>query len=252
MTTKALLIALVGDPAPCVATINRLNPEHLCFFIPEELRPKIETDIQPNLTKLPKKWDWVLTPDPHGFGACFKALNQPLADLLKVWGLGPGELTVDLSRATAAMAAATGLACLPHSSQFITLKTAVKALDMASVFGGPAGIKALIPRLKENSGFLEKLVLDPPDVKAAVAPDLLANAKRRAEQDRAFDVALLTAVRALEAFAQLQLFKQHKIKANDVQPDQLPAALQEVCRTCYLDDVDGKYKLPLVAQFRAL
>jgi len=348
-TTKALLIAVHTDPAPCVATINRLNPEHLCFFIPEDLRPKIETDIQPNLAKLPKKWDWILTPDPHGFGACFKALNQPLTDLLKVWGLAPGELTVDLSRATSAMAAATGLATLAHSSQFITLKpalvagdapvgelviingtahtwqqdnpwteaaitkrrlateqfnrgsfaaaaatfrhiearvsggqkplyhafadlaeaygcwdrfmykpaweslkTAIKALDMASVFGGPAGIKALIPRLKENSGFLEKLVLDPSDVKAAIAPDLLANAKRRAEQDRAFDAALATAVRALEAFAQVQLFKQHKIKANDVQPDQLPAALQEVCRTCYLDDVDGKYKLPLVAQFRVL
>src|SRR2546429_9555647 len=128
-TTKALLIALVGDTAPCVATINRLNPEHLCFFIPEELRPKIETDIQPNLAKLPKKWDWILTPDPHGFGVCYKALNQPLADLLKVWGLQPGELTVDLSRATSAMAAATGLATLMHSSQFITLKPALVAGD---------------------------------------------------------------------------------------------------------------------------
>src|SRR5256712_7948346 len=128
-TTKALLIAVHADPAPCVATINRLNPEHLCFFIPEDLRPKIETDIQPNLTKLPKKWDWILTSDPHGFGACFKALNQPLADLLKVWGMQPGELTVDLSRATTAMAAATALACIPHSSQFITLKPALVAGD---------------------------------------------------------------------------------------------------------------------------
>ncbi|OLB74853.1 MAG: hypothetical protein AUH96_03325 [Nitrospirae bacterium 13_2_20CM_2_61_4] len=311
-TTKALLIALNGDPAPCVATINRLNPEHLCFFISETLKPKIETDIQPNLAKLPKKWDWIITPDPHGFGACFKALNQPLTELLKVWGLAPGELTVDLSRATTAMPTATGLACVPHSSQFVTLKpvlvageapvgelviingtahtwqqdnpwteaaitarrqaaeqfnkgshaaaaslfrhiearvsggqkplyhafadlaeaygcwdrfmykpaweslkTAIKALDMASVFGGPPGIKTLIPRLKENSGFLEKLVLDPSDVKAAIAPDLLANAKRRAEQDRAFDAALATAVRALEAFAQVQLFKQHKIKTHE-------------------------------------
>src|SRR5437867_8791484 len=128
-TTKALLIAVHADPSPCVATINRLNPEHLCFFIPEDLRPKIETDIQPNLVKLPKKWDWILTSDPHGFGTCFKALNQPLADLLKVWGLQPGELTVDLSRATTAMAAATGLATLAHSSQFITLKPALVASD---------------------------------------------------------------------------------------------------------------------------
>src|SRR5207249_5325886 len=41
----------------------------------------------------------------------------------------PGELTVDLSRATTAMAAATGLATLAHSSQFITLKPALVAGD---------------------------------------------------------------------------------------------------------------------------
>src|SRR2546426_12804193 len=102
---------------------------------------------------------------------------------------------------------------------------------MASVFGGPAGIKALIPRLKENLGFLEKLIMDPSDVKAAIAPDLLANAKRRAEQDRALHPALAPAVPALEAFAQVQLFKQPKIKGNDVQPDQLPAGVQEAFRT---------------------
>src|SRR3989449_474149 len=335
-------------PAPTRATVSLST----CFFFFSSRRRHTRCSrdgVQTCALPISKPWDWILTPDPHGFGACYKALNQPLADLLKIWGLQPGELTVDLSRATTAMAAATGLATLAHSSQFITLKpalvagdapvgelviingtahtwqqdnpwteaaitkrrlaaeqfnrgsyaaaaatfrhiearvsggqkplyhafadlaeaygcrdrfmykpaweslkTAIKALDMASVFGGPAGIKALIPRLKENSGFLEKLVLDPSDVKAAIAPDLLANAKRRAEQDRAFDAALATAVRALEAFAQVQLFKQHKIKANDVQPDQLPAALQEPCKTCYLDDVDGKYKLPLVAQFRAL
>ena len=347
--TKALLIALNTDPSACVATINRLSPEHLCFFIPEQLRGKIESQVQPNLAKLPKKWDWVITPDPYGFGASYKALNQPLTDLLKVWGVMAGEMTVDLGGATAAMAAAVALATLHHSSQFLSLKpallagdgpvgelvivngtahtwqqdnpwseaaitarrqaadlfnrgsyygavdlfrhiearvsggqkplyhafadlaaaygswdrfqykpaweslkTAVKALDMASVFGGPAALTSVIPHLKQNLGFLEKLVMDPADIKAALAPDLLANAKRRAEQDRAPDIALITALRALEAFAQVQLFKQYKIKANDVQPDQLPAPMREICKTCCLDDVDGKYKLPLVMQFRAL
>ena len=347
--TKALLIALHTDPSPCIATINRLDPEHLCFFIPEALRPKIEADIQPNLAKLPKKWDWLITPDPHGFGASYKAINQPLNELLKVWGLAPGELIVDISGATAAMAAATSLATLAHSSQFLSLKpalvageapvgelviingmahtwqqdnpwaeaaitarrhacdlfnrgayegaadafrhiearvsggqkplyhafatlaagygawdsfqykvaweslkAAVKALDMASVFGGPPGLSGLVPQLKGNLGFLEKLVMDPNEIKAGLAGDLLANAKRRAEHHHAFDAALITAVRALEAFAQARLFKEHKIKANDVQPEQLPAALQEYCRSCCLDDVDGKYKLPLVAQFRTL
>ena len=59
-------------------------------------------------------------------------------------------------------------------------------------------------------------------------------------------------MRALEAFAQRQLFKQYTIKTWDVRPEQLPQALQEACRTCFLDDVDGKYKLSLQSQFRAL
>ena len=59
-------------------------------------------------------------------------------------------------------------------------------------------------------------------------------------------------LRALEAFAQSALFKQHQIKTWDVRPEQLPQALREPCERCYLDDVDGKYKLPLYAQFRAL
>ncbi len=48
------------------------------------------------------------------------------------------------------------------------------------------------------------------------------------------------------------MFKQHRIKTWDVRPEQLPEALRETCRTCYLDDVDGKYKLPLYSQYRAL
>ena len=59
-------------------------------------------------------------------------------------------------------------------------------------------------------------------------------------------------VRALEALAQRQLFKQYGVKSWDVRPEQLPQALQETCRSCYLDDVDGKYKLSLQSQFRAL
>jgi hypothetical protein len=63
---------------------------------------------------------------------------------------------------------------------------------------------------------------------------------------------MVSLVRALEAFAQRQLFKQYTIKTWDVQPEQLPQALQETCRSCWLEDLDGKYKLPLQAQFRAL
>ena len=63
---------------------------------------------------------------------------------------------------------------------------------------------------------------------------------------------MVALVRALEACAQRQLFKQYKIKSWDVQLEQLPESMRETCRTCYLEDVDGKYKLPLQSQWRAL
>jgi CRISPR-associated protein (TIGR02710 family) len=132
------------------------------------------------------------------------------------------------------------------------LKTSHKALEMASVWGGPPGLKELIPAIKANAGFLERLVLDPQEVKEQAALDLLAQARRRADHHGDSEGAMIALVRALEAFAQRQLFKQYKIKTWDVQPEQLPEALREACRACYLDDVDGKYKLPLHAQFRVL
>ncbi len=45
------------------------------------------------------------------------------------------------------------------------LRTATKALEMASLWGGPTGLKAILPALKANASFLEKLVLDPAEVK---------------------------------------------------------------------------------------
>lgn len=132
------------------------------------------------------------------------------------------------------------------------LKVSTKAMEMATLFGGPPGLKAVLPAIKANAGFLEKLVLDPADVKESLALDLLAHANRRLRVANDAEGAMQSLIRALEAFSQRQLFKHHKIKTWDVQPEQLPQALQETCRTCYLEDSDGKYKLPLLAQFRAL
>lgn len=132
------------------------------------------------------------------------------------------------------------------------LKAAHKALEIASVWGGPEGLKGLLPAVKQNAGFLERLALDPNEVKELLALDLLAHARRRAEVGHDYEAAMVALVRALEAFAQLHLFKQHRIKTWDLRPEQLPEALRETCRTCFLSDLDGKYKLPLHEQFRAL
>jgi len=345
---KALLIAVSDDAPAAVYSINRLKPEMLCFFVAESAKSLVETNVQPQIAQMPRRWDWVVTPDAHRFMACYQALSRTLPDLLRTWEVNPGELVVDLTGTTPAMAAALSLASLTSTSRVVALghantvrpadgeavtvegrervwmqgnpwdeaaglsrregcdlfnrgafapasslfrqiesrvsggqkplyraladlaegyglwerfqyrqawdklKTSLKALDMASVWGGPAGLKGLLPSIKANAGFLEKLVLDPQEVKEAVAYDLLAHARRRADMDHNAEAAMDTLLRALEAFAQWQLFKQYKIKTWDVQPEQLPEALREPCRTCYLDDVDGKYKLPLQSQFRAL
>jgi len=342
---KALLVAIIDDAPPAIYTINRLKPELLCFFAPESAKGLVESSVQPKIAQMPRKWDWIVTPDATRFMACYQAVARALPEMMRTWEVQPGELVVDLTGATPAMAAALSLAALPFTSRIVTigqaagsddetitiegqanvwlqgnpwdeaaaqtcheaceyfnrgsfaaasalfkqiearvsggqkpmyrafsdiaegyglwerfqyrqawdkLKTAHKALEMASVWGGPAGLKSLLPAIKQNAGFLEKLVLDPNEVKETLALDLLAHARRRADVGHDYEAAMITLVRALEAFAQYQLFKQYKIKTWDLQPEQLPEALRETCRTCFLSDLDGKYKLPLHDQFRAL
>ena len=345
--TKALLIAVSADPVPVQACINRLIPEFLCFVVSESRKASIEADVQPAITTMPQRWDWILAEESASFTAVHQTLTKSLPDILKTWGLQPGELVVDFSGATPAIAAAIALASRPWTSQVVSLttpesgvegsdvvaigdrtfawqegnpwneeavparqeatllfnqgafssaarrfrrieslvggslkplyhaladladgyaawegfnyrdawdklKTANKALELASVWGGPAGMSALLAGVKHNLKFLESIVMNPDDVKLPVAHDLLAHAKRRAERDQQIDSALQLLLRALEAYAQYHLWKEHRIKSWDVQVEQLPQDLQEPCRTCYADDVDGKFHLPLQAQFRAL
>lgn len=347
-SVKALLLALTDAPDLAVYVINRLNPELLCFFVPETMKYHIEQSVQPRIQQMPKRWDCIMTPNAVDVMVCHQALSRTIHDLFRTWEVQAGEVVVDLTGATPAMAAALASTSLPWTSRLVTLtdvqgdrqaddsaiiiegrqktwlqgnpwdeaaqfarreacdsfnrgafrsarllfhnlemrvsggqkplyraladlsdgyglwdqlqyrvawekiKGSLKALDMASLWGGPPGLKALLPVIKTNSAFLEKLVLDPAEVKELVGLDLLAQAHRRAQAHHDGEGAMVVLIRALEALAQRQLFKQYGVKTWDVRPEQLPQALQETCRTCYLDDVDGKYKLPLQSQFRAL
>lgn len=343
---KALVIAFVDDAVSAVYSINRLKPEALCFVLPEASKALVESAIQPNIQQMPRRWDWIVLADTAEFSTTYQPLARSLPDLLQTWEIQPGELVVDLSGATAAMASSLSLVTLPWTSRLIELrpereglggdrvgldsktlvwtqsnpwdeqatvsrregcelfnqglfdaavklfrevelrvsggqkplyrafadlaegyglwerfhyrqawdklKTAMKAIEMASLWGGPPGLKAVVPPIKANAGFLEKLVLDPAEVKEFVPLDVLAHAHRQLLFRRNPEAAMIALVRALEGFAQVRLHKAHKIKSWDVLPEQLPQALQEICRTCYLEDIDGKYKLPLQAQFRVL
>jgi CRISPR-associated protein (TIGR02710 family) len=345
-SVAALVVALTGELAPAVYSINRLRPDCLCFVVPESAKALVETDVQPRINQLPRRWDWVLLSDAEHFPSCYQTIARSLPSMLRAWEIGPGALVVDVTGATAAMAGALILAATPFTSRIVALvepkdgregdavdvegsvrlwisinpwdeaaedvrregcdlfnrgafvaaatvfrqiesrvsggqkplyrafvdlaegydlwerfhyrqaweklKSAVKAIEMASLFGGPAGLKASIPAIKANAGFLEKLVLDPAEVKELLAFDLLAHAGRRLHVAHDTEAAMRALVRALEGLAQHRLFKQYRIKTWDVQPEQLPQALRDTCLNCYLEDIDGKYVLPVQAQFRVL
>jgi CRISPR-associated protein (TIGR02710 family) len=342
---KALVVALTDDAPAAVYAINRLRPEALCFVLPETGKQLVESAVQPKIEQMPRRWDWVVLEKVGEFSHCYETLARSLPDLLRTWEVQPGELVLDITGATPAMAGALTTVTLPLSSRIVSLahgvgpegeaievagqsfiwtqcnpwdeaaivsrregcewfnrglfaaaaklfrdvevrvsgshkplyrafgdladgydlwerfhyrqawdklKTAAKALEMASLWGGPAGLKTILPPIKGNAAFLEKLVLDPADVKDSLALDLLAHAGRRLHVAHDPEAAMVALIRAFEAFAQRQLFKAHKLKSWDVRPEQLPPALQDTCRASYLEDIDGKYKLPLQAQFRVL
>jgi CRISPR-associated protein (TIGR02710 family) len=314
----------------------------VCFFLQESCKHVVESDVHPALSQMPQRWDWILTPDTESFSACHKALAQGLGPLLTTWNVSPGELAIDLTSASPAMASAMTLVGFPFSTQvwlvpanssqeeisgsstqpdpsenpwdeeaprlrqeacdlfnngwheaaaraFHTLehrisgglkpfyraladiaqgyglweqllyrlaweklKNGIKALELASVWGGPPGMERVITTLKGNARFLESLVLDAKEIKPSLALDLLAWAKRRGDRGRELEMATRVLLRGLEAAAQAQLSDRFKLKSWDITVEQLPKDLQDTCRTRYLNEIDGKYRLPLQAQFQAL
>ena len=343
---KALVIAVADHAAAAIYSINRLQPDSLCFVLSEGTKSLVESEIQPRIEHMPRRWDWIVIANIYEFVGCYQTLARTLPEMLRTWDVQPGDLVVDMTGATPAVAGALTVVTMPMSSRIVSLvpaqegqdsdridvagqpfvwtqenlwneaasvsrregcelfnrqlfaaaaklfrevevrvsggqkplyrafadladgydlwerfhyrqaweklKTAVKAFEMASLWGGPPGLTSLLPPIKANAGFLEKLVLDPAPVKDMQPHDLLAHAGRRLHGLHDTEAAVVSLVRALEAFAQRQLFRQYKIKTWDVQLEQLPEGLRETCRLCWLEDLDGKYKLPLQAQFRAL
>lgn len=346
--TTALLLAIQADPTSAISILQQLTPEMVCFFLHDSHKHIVESAVHPALSHMPKRWDWILTPDPESFPACHKALARNLGALLANWNVAPGELAIDLTGAPPGMASAMTLVGFPFSTQFFLfpptqisdpqgsadsdsrrsspsdvsenpwdeeaprirqeacahfnhgsydvaarafhtlehrisgglkpfyraladiahgyglwdqwlyrsawekLKSGIKALELTSVWGGPPGMDRLIKSLKGNLTFLERVVLDVKEIKPTVGVDLLAWAKRRGDRGRDLETATRILLRALEAFAQSRLSTRFHLKSWDVNLDQLPQNLQESYRTRYLNEIDGKYRLPLYAQYQAL
>src|SRR6476660_2646572 len=100
----ALVVARTEEVAPAVYSINRLRPESLCFVLPESAKALVEKAIQPRISQLPRRWDWVLISDPEHFPGCYQTITRSLPAMLRTWEVDPGALVVDVTGATAAIA----------------------------------------------------------------------------------------------------------------------------------------------------
>ena len=80
---KALILAFTDAPSLAAYVINRLQPELLCFFVPESAKAQVEEAVQPLVQQMPKRWDWVATPDPADVIACHQALSRTIQDLFQ-------------------------------------------------------------------------------------------------------------------------------------------------------------------------
>lgn len=349
---KAFLCAMVEDSPPIIHLINELQPETLCFFAPEASRALIEQHIQPRLTHLPRRWDWVATPDPHDLLASQRVLAHQLPPLLETWGIQVGELVLGVGDVTPGMAAALVLVGLDRSSKLLQviaptqtressapadsasrpqdavpwniregnvwdeaavtarreacqlfnrgyyeaaahhfrqlaqrvsgshkpfyralgdmaegyglwyrmqyrqawdkLKQAVKALEMAALWGGPPGMGALVSAVKGHATFVERIIMDPRDVKEGLTIDLLAQGTRRAVVHQDVEGAMRALLRALEHAAQWRLLTRHQIMSWDVKLELVPEPWRERMQTRYRNESDGRVTLPTHAQYHLL
>ena len=105
---------------PCKPASIAWSPSFSVLWYPNRRKGSIESDVQPTITKMPQRWDWILTDDSGSFTTAHHTVTQRLHDTLKTWGLQPGDLVVDFSSADPAMAAAMALASRPWTRRSFT------------------------------------------------------------------------------------------------------------------------------------
>ena len=113
------------------------------------------------------------------------------------------------------------------------------------------GIKEMVITMKKNKEFLDALVNDKGRQNEYKVFDLLANARRRADENR-YDDAVARLYRAIEAYAQFKLESKYGIKTSDVKSEEIPEDLKEEYIKKYRDENDERVKLPLYASYELL
>lgn len=139
-----------------------------------------------------------------------------------------------------------------HKEARKKLYSSRNVIDASAVISDKAEIIALSNALKENLNFLDELQNNKDQKGLLFFYDLLANAKRRADLEDKFDDAMARLYRAMEAIAQFRLESQYGIKTSDVKVKQIPASLKEDYKAKYVDENNGRIKIPLSASYRLL
>jgi CRISPR-associated protein (TIGR02710 family) len=131
------------------------------------------------------------------------------------------------------------------------LQEAKKALEMASLFGGPPGLKDLTAGLKANLSFLEKIAMGSQEVKPELFLDLMANARRRALHEQRYEDAVARLERALEVLVQAALTRKG-IRPSAVDPAKVPDSVREEIVRRNTSEIDGKVHVGLIPGLRLL
>jgi CRISPR-associated protein (TIGR02710 family) len=330
---KALILSVGTSEDAAVSSINRLNPECICFFVSEAGKGEVDQKIIPRIERPPKQWDQIVTPDPDDFLKCCRVLTAGIPAMVARWQAEPSQVVVDATGGSPTMASALVLCSIDHASgyqtagggtpeaelqrvnpwdelaagarreaarafnhsrfrgasdQFTRIQTRVsgggkplykalsvlslgyaawdafdyrqgwnrlqeakKSLEMATVFGGPPGLKGLVGGMKANLSFLERIAMGSQEIKPELFLDLLANARRRALHEQRYEDAVARLHRALEVLSQVALSRRG-IRSSAVDPAKVPESVRAETISRNTREIDGKVHLGLVPGFRLL
>ena len=115
---RAMILSVGGSPAPIVASLNRQQPEYVCFFVSAESRASLESGILPALAFRPRHHDWIETPSAENLVECCRVLMRELPRLAEKWGVPLPEFVADFTGGTKTMSVALALATVQSVSRY--------------------------------------------------------------------------------------------------------------------------------------
>lgn len=113
----AMIVTVGGSPEPVISTLREARPRCVLFVASEQSRAEVESKILPGL-------DFAISPnycvlsDGNRIERIYGELRQQIRDWLRLNGLRPADVAVDITGGTKPMAAGLALAAIEHFSQF--------------------------------------------------------------------------------------------------------------------------------------